>query len=122
MLNYKVDPHLEQIITRCLAIQPEKRYPSARELLADLETWRPASTPSTVPAYEQPSSKAALGPATSPNQSAADGMARRALSLAQSAAGLGEAADMMEEAFNLWPALRSQYEYNVRLWRRGIMS
>jgi serine/threonine-protein kinase len=122
LLNYQVDPRLEQIIVRCLAIRPQERYPTARELLADLEAWRPASAPARLPAYEQPSSKAALGPAASPNQSSAESMARRALTLAQSAAGLGEAADLMEEAFNLWPALRSQYEYNVRLWRRGIMS
>ena len=122
LLNYQVDPRLEQIIVRCLAIRPQERYPTARELLADLEAWRPATAPARLPAYEQPSSKAALGPAASPNQSSAESMARRALTLAQSAAGLGEAADLMEEAFNLWPALRSQYEYNVRLWRRGIMS
>ena len=122
LLNYQVDPRLEQIIVRCLAIRPQERYPTARELLADLEAWRPATAPVRLPAYEQPSSKAALGPAASPNQSSAESMARRAMTLAQSAAGLGEAADLMEEAFNLWPALRSQYEYNVRLWRRGIMS
>jgi eukaryotic-like serine/threonine-protein kinase len=105
-----------------MARQREKRYPSACELLADLETWRPSCPPAAVPAHDQPSSKAALGPVNSPNQSAAEGMARRALTLAQSATGIGEAADLMEEAFNLWPALRSQYEYNVRLWRKGIMS
>lgn len=121
LLNYQVDANLEQVITRCLAIQPEQRYPRAQELLAELENWRPAKT-GAAPAYQQPSSKAALGPVNSPNQSAAEEMSRRALGLAQSPTGLGEAADLMEEAFNLWPALRSQYEYNVRLWRRGIMS
>ena len=80
LLNYQVDARLEQIITRCLAIRPEERYPTARELLTDLEAWRPPSAPAVVPAHEQPSSKAALGTATSPNQSGADDMVRRALS------------------------------------------
>ena len=46
---------------------------------------------------------------------------RRALPLAQKRAGkLGDAADIMEEAFNKWPDLRGKYANYVKLWRCGI--
>ena len=32
-----------------------------------------------------------------------------------------EAADLMEEALNKWPDLRSKFEYQLKLWRRGIV-
>jgi serine/threonine-protein kinase len=47
-------------------------------------------------------------------------MASEAVQLAQSGAKLIEAADMMEEALNKCPALRSEYQGRVKLWRRGI--
>jgi serine/threonine-protein kinase len=33
---------------------------------------------------------------------------------------LGEAADLMEEAFNKSPDLRNKYAHQVRLWRCGV--
>ena len=33
---------------------------------------------------------------------------------------LGEAADLMEEAFNKSPDLRDKYAHQVKLWRCGI--
>jgi hypothetical protein len=31
-----------------------------------------------------------------------------------------EAADLLEEALNKCPRLRDEYEYQLKLWRRGI--
>ena len=30
------------------------------------------------------------------------------------------AADVLEEAFNKWPGLRTEYQDQLQLWRRGI--
>ena len=43
-----------------------------------------------------------------------------AVRLARERGCLTEAADQMEEAFNKWPDLRDEYQYQVRIWRRGI--
>jgi len=42
------------------------------------------------------------------------------MDLSHHAGKLGEAADLLEEGFNKWPALRQQYQDRVTLWRRGI--
>jgi serine/threonine-protein kinase len=47
-------------------------------------------------------------------------MADKAVKLARDAGKLLEAADLMEEAFNKWPDLRTRYEYQLTIWRRGI--
>ncbi len=123
-LNINVDPRLDQIIARCLALDPHNRYPTARELLKDLEGWQPGMTPpkpSTGKSSSEPN-KTVLGPVSSLNQEAAKKMVDQAKKLAKRADRLSEAADLMEEAFNKWPELRDEYEYQVRLWRRGIMN
>ncbi|MBN2547795.1 MAG: serine/threonine protein kinase [Anaerolineales bacterium] len=123
-LNIQVDPGLDQIVCRCLAIHPKNRYPSAIQLLADLEKWKPVEPGSISPAKMviTETNKDALGPVSSPNQSEARGMVEKALKLARRADRLSEAADLMEEAFNKWPDLREEYEWQVTLWRRGVMT
>jgi hypothetical protein len=44
----------------------------------------------------------------------------RAIELSRQPNKLFDAADLMEEAFNRWPGLRRQYEYQLKPWRRGI--
>jgi eukaryotic-like serine/threonine-protein kinase len=122
-LNVQVDAALDAITMRALALDPKDRYPSARELLADLVKWRsqPVETrkdrgmgrPSDV-------SKSTLGMHSPADQEAARRMARQAVQLAREKGRLAEAADLMEEAFNKWPDLRHEYEYQVKVWRRGI--
>lgn len=123
-LNILVDPGLDQIVCRCLALKPEDRFASARELLAELEKWQPRPEPKTSPGKVSPpgSSKSALGYGTSLNQKKAQEMIDKAYKLSRQPGKLSEAADIMEEAFNKWPELREEYENQVKLWRNGIIS
>jgi hypothetical protein len=43
-----------------------------------------------------------------------------ALKLALNPSTLTRAADVMEDALSRAPHLREQYEYHVRMWRRGV--
>jgi serine/threonine-protein kinase len=56
----------------------------------------------------------------SPDEGVGRSMAAKAMELSHHAGKLVEAADLLEEAFNRWPALRQQYQDRVTLWRRGI--
>jgi len=42
-----VPPFLSEVTSKCLEIQPEKRYQSARELSADLDSWRSGAADGT---------------------------------------------------------------------------
>ena len=44
----------------------------------------------------------------------------KAIELARGVNALGDAADVLEEAFNKWPGLRTEYQDQLQLWRRGI--
>lgn len=122
-LNILVDPVLERITLRALAVDPRNRYANAREMLQQLERWRPdAGSDQDKRRLESSAddSKTALGSAAAVSERTARDMARKALALARGSGRLVEAADMMEEAFNKWPELRDEYEYQLKLWRRGI--
>jgi serine/threonine protein kinase len=121
-LNLNVDPILDQITLCALEIKPEKRYPSAKQFLADLEKWKPR--PLTLAAVKKADtssdkSKSALGPHSSVHFEEARKMALKAVELGRDFGKLPEAADLLEEACNKWPALREQYEYTLKLWRSG---
>jgi eukaryotic-like serine/threonine-protein kinase len=122
-LNIQVDPFLEGIVTRSLAMQPEKRYGSAREMLGDLMKWSlrpvtPAAGPKQVPGSDV--SKSALGLHSPVDEKHAREMVDRAVRLARETGMLNDAADMLEEAFNKWPDLRIDYASQLQLWRRGV--
>jgi eukaryotic-like serine/threonine-protein kinase len=123
-LNIQVDPALDQILFKALALKPEDRYPSASAFLEDLSNWKPlAPGRSAQPPKQRVASdmsKSALGSHSPANQTIADKMAAQATKLAREAGKLQEAADMMEEAFNKWPDLRRRHECQVKVWRRGI--
>ncbi len=122
-LNLLVDPGLDQVVFRALALKPEERYPSAKELLADVTKWKPRPAGTSAQLKISGSSdtpKDALGTFSPADQEQARKMAAQALTLSRQPGKLAEAADMMEEAFNKWPNLREQYEYRLKLWRHGI--
>jgi serine/threonine-protein kinase len=122
-LNVMVDSALEGIVLRGMAIDPRSRYPTAHDMLGDLEQWKPqkAAAFAAKAAVSSQTSKTALGAHSAANEQIAREGVKRALSLARSTGQLAEAADILEEAFNKWPALRSEYEMRVTLWRRGIV-
>ena len=121
--NLQVDAALDRIILRALTPDPKGRYPTAQEMLAELEAW----SPQAVSKIERPKgrdtadSKSALGPHSPADEDAARKMATQAIRLARQGGKLMEAADLMEEACNRWPGLREEHEYRLQLWRRGIV-
>jgi eukaryotic-like serine/threonine-protein kinase len=121
-VNPTCDSALDRILVRCLAVDRSRRYSTASQLLADLDCWSPKleTGESGCGANEWSTSKEVLGkpsPATPQN---ANQLAAKAVELAQTPGRLNDAADLMEEAFNKLPKLRSEYQGRVKLWRRGI--
>ena len=119
-----MDPGLEQVVYRALALRPEDRYPTAVEFLKDLSQWVPDTAVTNGDGLKasdlSEDSKTALGPCPSADEDRARKLTRRAAQLARHAGGLMEAADLMEEALNLAPHLREEYESQLKLWRRGV--
>jgi serine/threonine-protein kinase len=123
-LNAQVDQELDRIVAKCLARKPKDRYPTAREILADLEKWKPKSVrpPRGAGGASAPDqSKAALGDFTPADGAKAEQMAREAVRLARSLGNVAQAAELMECALNEWPALRERYENMLKNWRRGVV-
>jgi serine/threonine-protein kinase len=123
-LNVMVDAGLEQIVHTGIAVDPKKRYQTASDILSELEGWKPrtATSPSaTRAATFTETSKNALGLHLPADERLAREKVKNAFSLARSTGQLAVAADLLEEAFNKLPALRSEYEMQVKLWRRGIV-
>lgn len=121
-LNAQVDPGLDQIVLRALALEPEERYATAMDLLDDLQKWRPARSvePDGPKAASADMAKSALGVHSPLRTEEARKLAAKALRLARQAGKLQEAADLMEEAINKCADLPTEYAYKLRLWRRGI--
>jgi serine/threonine-protein kinase len=125
--NMMVDPLLDEIVSAALALKPEDRYPSATEFLASLSRWR-SPTPSAGPRKTKVTcftdmanvTKTALGTFSPADQEMGERMAAEAVRLSRETGRLGDAADLMEEAFNKCPDLRMKYEYLMKIWRRGI--
>lgn len=121
-INCEVDRSLERIVLRAIARKPRERFGNAKEMLDALERWRPetASQESTSGRGASEGSKRGLSvELSSPDQDAAERMVRQAVDFKKNGR-LADAADLMEEAFNKWPALRARYANQVKLWRCGI--
>jgi serine/threonine protein kinase len=120
--NPDVNKSLERILAKALDYNVGSRFMTASEMLDALEQWRLGDLGTQSkgrPLYSE-ASKTALGVEhSSPNREHGESMARKAIELKKEG-NLGEAADLMEEAFNKWPDLRSKYDHQVRLWRCGI--
>jgi serine/threonine-protein kinase len=123
-LNIQVDPTLETICLRALATAVQDRYPSAIELLEELTKWKPrpktAAGVTKVPSSD--ASKSVLGLYSPGDEDHARKIVQQAIRLSQQAGKLGDAADLMEEAFNKLPSLRIDKEHILQLWRRGIVA
>ena len=122
--NYQIDRKLDQILFKALDRNPDRRYPTAMELLDDLERMGMPVGKESVDTKKPnliDDSKSALGMHTPADEQKARRKAVRASEMAKQASRLQEAADLMEEAVNQWPALQDEYEYLIPLWRRGLM-
>ncbi len=118
--NFRVDGLLDEIAAKSLALNPAERYRHAGEMLRDLGRWDPVGA---VEALKKRSSSGLSKAADLQGENGADvsEMVEKAKKLSLQADGLVEAADMLEQAMNLKPQLREKYEYQVRLWRRGVL-
>ena len=122
--NIQVDSTLDQILYRALAVKKDERCQNAQELLDDLNSWRPRPLTSVAETKENISSensKNVLGAPTPADESKVREMIAHAIQLAQQPGKLPEAADLMEQALNKWPALREDYESQLQRWRRGVV-
>jgi serine/threonine-protein kinase len=121
--NIHVDAGLESIIFRCLSADQTDRYPDARELLCELERWKPQPGPKQLSAgLSSICSKSALGGGSvhDSKREAGDAL-KRAMLEAQDPTRLFFAAELLEEAMSRDPNLRERYESHLILWRKGIM-
>lgn len=121
-VNPDVNNSLDILIAKSLDSNSEKRFQHAGELLDALDSWKPGIDKKITKGKSLTSemSKTALGiDHSSPNKDDAERMAQKAIDL-KAIGNLSEAADIMEEAFNKWPELRSKYANSVKLWRCGI--
>jgi serine/threonine-protein kinase len=117
--NPQVDQFLENIISKALALDPKDRYPNAMEMLKDLTKWHPQEIIEKADGEGQIESKDALGSAPKSETTEIKKKISHAFNLAKTGR-LKEAADLLEEMVNSHPHLREHYEYQLKLWRRGI--
>jgi serine/threonine protein kinase len=120
--NPDVNKSLDRLIAKAPDHTSANRFQTASEMLDALDEWRPGldKLKSRSEGVHSEVSKIALGPDhSSPNKEEAERMAQKAIDLKRSGK-LRDAADIMEEAFNKWPDLRSRYSSQVKLWRCGI--
>jgi eukaryotic-like serine/threonine-protein kinase len=120
-LNHRVNKELDTIVTHALAVDPTQRHSNAKHLLDDLSKWVPTPPAPSAPSEMSTFGKSALGPLSDADEHGARAIADQALRLAQIPGNLAEAADLMEEALRKSPSLRNRYEYQIQLWRRGLV-
>lgn len=120
--NIQVDPTLDSIVSRCLAIEQNDRYPDAKELLQDLGTWKPMQLHKTAAPHgaRRNSAKSVFGEHSPLNKRIVAQAAKKAIKLSKEPGKLPSAADLLEEAISKDPDLRQQYGSQLKLWRRGI--
>nr|WP_245574138.1 serine/threonine-protein kinase [Amycolatopsis nigrescens] len=123
--NADVDDELDRMVLRALDPDPATRTRDAGALAGELADWlagwdRQRAKQAVNPTLQ--TSKSVLGAPSPANETEADRLAEQAKSLARQATSLPEAADLMEEAFNKSPELRTEYEQRLRLWRKGVLA
>jgi serine/threonine-protein kinase len=118
--NIQVDPLIDSIISRALSLKPSDRYHDAKQMLADLQKWKPRDK-YVSDRHNVDSNKSALGSFQQAKKTSIQTMIDEAIKLSHNVGNLMEAADLLEEALNRYPEFRGQYEYQLKLWRRGII-
>ena len=120
-INPDISKGLEKVVMRALQKSPQDRFPTARELLHELDTAPLHDHPGPAPQKTVSSepTKAGLGNPSPMDGSHARTLVEKAFE-ARRGGRLGEAADLMEEAFNKSPDLRNKYAHQVKLWRCGV--
>ncbi|HVT04954.1 MAG TPA: serine/threonine-protein kinase, partial [Thermoanaerobaculia bacterium] len=120
-INPDANKALDHVVLKSLQKRPEDRYATATELLNALERWKPGATDSASASriLSSEPSKTVLGAQSPASERRAESLVERALD-ARKRGRLSEAADLMEEAFNMSQELRSKYSPQVKLWRCGI--
>jgi serine/threonine protein kinase len=119
--NPRVDGLIDSITAQALNIDPSKRYPSALEMLQDLLKWSPQMK---VDSQEGRSfvEKRFAGNSNKSEDQSPENLVRKAFDLSKDVSRLNEAADTLEEALTRKSSLREKYEYQLKLWRRGIIT
>ncbi|MCL2103511.1 MAG: hypothetical protein FWH21_00415, partial [Kiritimatiellaeota bacterium] len=123
-VNPVVDARLDAIVARALCFKREERYHDASEMLADLETWTSAPPKNAKDMADGTVSSKHLSAdplvESQPlSQGSAEKLVEEAFALADQDR-LDDAADRMEEAWRMWPALKEHYALEVQAWRNGI--
>lgn len=120
-MNIDVNPALEAVTMKALALKPEDRFADAQEMLAaisKLQTVNPTEEKAAI--VHGSTMKTALGDSPPLERTKAVGMVESAFKIAGEPGRLMEAADLLEEAMNSAPEVRNQYRYQLQLWRKGI--
>jgi serine/threonine-protein kinase len=117
--NAQVDPTLEQLVSRCLAKRPEDRFSDSGALGRALSQWSPQVGSQRESSRSDSTFKASAA-VSMPSEATLRKRLEEALELAKSPSSLMRAADLLEQVLNESPALREQYESQLRLWRRGV--
>jgi serine/threonine-protein kinase len=120
-LNTDISKGLEKVVMRALEKSPQNRFPTARELLHGLDAapLHDQASPAPQKSMSSEPTKAILGTPSPMDGSHARNLVEKALE-ARRGGRLGDAADLMEEAFNKSPDLRNKYAHQVKLWRCGV--
>jgi serine/threonine protein kinase len=114
--NDNVDEELDRIVLVALAADPRDRTPNATVLSDQLRHRRESG----VAKPTRPQRANAEPRVSSPIADHVWRLAERGLELAKDPETLHDAADLMEEAVTLSPAVREQYLHLLTLWRRGV--
>ncbi|MEJ2885441.1 serine/threonine-protein kinase [Actinomycetospora aeridis] len=110
--NEAVDADLDALVMAALTVDPDGRPADAGAVLAALHARRPGRP--GVPAPRDV-------PAPSPDrEERARRLVAEARELSRRAGALEHAADLLEEAVSLSPAVRAQYVDRLTRWRRGV--
>jgi len=121
-INLEANRALDEVIAKALHQNPQDRFRNAVEMLDALNECTlgtDAGGKKAILASSLMVKSLAGVHHSSPNKKDAEKMATDALQLKKTGR-LGDAADIMEEAFNKWPQLRGKYANQVKLWRCGI--